>query len=200
MNTVLLVFQKNIELGKVKTRLASSIGDFEALNIYKKLVTHTKTIIDSVKAEKQIWYSNFIQENDIWHTSTYKKYKQQGSSLGSRMQYAFEAAFLRPTITKVIIVGTDCAEINTQMVETAFSTLDKNDFVLGPAKDGGYYLLGMQAFYPSVFVDIPWSTDQAFSYTVKTIKKLNKNVCFLPTLHDVDTLEDWQRARKYLEP
>lgn len=195
MDSVVLVFQKNLELGKVKTRLAISIGDHEALSVYKKLIAHTKKTIDSIKAEKQIWYSSSIEENDIWETSTYKKYNQEGLSLGSRMEYAFKTAFERSEPKKVIIIGTDCAEINTQMVEHAFSALDRNDFVIGPANDGGYYLLGMQAFHPSIFVNIPWSTDQVLNETITIIQKLNKKVHFLPALNDVDTLGDWEKVR-----
>ncbi|MEL6945483.1 MAG: TIGR04282 family arsenosugar biosynthesis glycosyltransferase, partial [Bacteroidota bacterium] len=91
----------------------------------------------------------------------------------------------------VIIIGSDCASLTTSIVKEAFVSLDAHDFVIGPAKDGGYYLLGMRTFQPSVFEDIEWSTEQVFANTIRNIKKLNASYALMPVLSDIDYWEDW---------
>ena len=195
MGKVLLVFQKNPELGKVKTRLASSLGDEKALDIYLKLIGHTKKIIDPVYAEKQIWYSSWVENDDIWDLADYNKLTQRGEGLGNRMIYSFEFAFKDPDNNRVIIIGTDCAEITTAIIDDAFTELENHDFVIGPANDGGYYLLGMNAFYPEVFEKIEWSTSTVYASTIDRIKAIGKSVYTLPSLNDVDTINDWNNVK-----
>lgn len=199
MNRVLLVFQKNPEIGKVKTRLAVSVGDEKALEIYKKLIHHTRKVIEPVVANKQIWYSTKIEEEDEWDAVHYQKSVQMGKGLGERMSTSFMNAFSNPETGKVVIIGTDCAEITSKLIEQAFDTLESFDFVLGPAIDGGYYLLGMSQFYPSIFSDIPWSSEDVCTITMKRIESLGKSMFLLPKLSDIDTVDDWNRAKNIID-
>ena len=195
MGSILIVFQKNTELRKVKTRLAASIGDKKALQIYLNLIGYTKKIIDPLCIIKQIWYSSCIENNDIWDSKLYVKRKQIEGNLGERISFSFKKAFEDSEVKKVIIIGTDCAEITTSLIKDAFVSLETHDFVLGPAMDGGFYLLGMNLFYPDIFHQIEWSTDTVFSKIVNQMNALNKSIHVLPPLNDIDTLEDWEKVK-----
>lgn len=137
-----------------------------------------------------LFYSDFINQNDDWDATQFQKYLQEGSGLGERIKNAFELAFQNHS--KVVIIGSDCASLNIEIVEEAFTALARFPFVVGPAMDGGYYLLGMDAFEPSLFKNIEWSTDKVFDQTVDVIKKLDKSCYLLPELSDIDTEEDWE--------
>ena len=195
MGSILIVFQKNTELRKVKTRLAASIGDKKALQVYLNLIGYTKKIIDPLCIIKQIWYSSWIENNDIWDSKLYVKRKQIEGNLGERISFSFKKAFEDSEVKKVIIIGTDCAEITTSLIKDAFVSLETHDFVLGPAMDGGFYLLGMNLFYPDIFHQIEWSTDTVFSKIVNQMNALNKSIHVLPPLNDIDTLEDWEKVK-----
>ena len=107
------------------------------------------------------------------------------------MQVAFRNAF--EINQKVVIVGSDCASLTSEIIQQAFDQLDENDFVIGPALDGGYYLLGMRTFEPSVFEDIEWSTEQVLPQTISKIEVLNKRYYLLPALSDIDYEADWKK-------
>lgn len=199
MESILLVFQKNTELGKVKTRLAATIGDTKALQVYLKLIGYTKKIIDPLSSAKQIWYSSWIEKNDIWDSKSYEKRKQLEGDLGERISFSFKKSFDNPEVKKVIIIGTDCAEITTSLINEAFVSIETHDFVLGPAVDGGFYLLGMNKFYPEIFHQIEWSTGTVFSKIVHKMNALNKSIDILPALNDIDTFEDWEKVKHQFE-
>jgi rSAM/selenodomain-associated transferase 1 len=137
-----------------------------------------------------LFYSSFIDQNDEWDEAHFQKHLQEGDELGERIKNAFEFAFR--SHSKVVIIGSDCASINFEIVEEAFTALARVPFVVGPAMDGGYYLLGMDTFEPSIFKDIEWSTDKVFNQTIEAIKKLNKSCYLLPELSDIDYEEDWE--------
>jgi len=187
--SALLVFIKNAELGKVKTRLASTVGDEQALKIYLSLLSHTRHIAEEIKADRFLFYSSQINESDEWTPTLFQKHLQEGDDLGTRMKNAFTLAFQKHN--KVVIIGSDCASLNPEIVEEAFIALEATPFVIGPAMDGGYYLIGMNEFESSVFENIDWSTDQVFNQTINAIKKLNKSCYLLPELSDIDYEEDW---------
>ncbi len=136
-----------------------------------------------------LFYSDFVAEHDEWSKDDFEKLVQQGDDLGARIKQAFELAFQKHS--KVVIIGSDCASLTVEIVEEAFKALEAFPFVVGPAMDGGYYLLGMDRFESSLFENIEWSTDQVFDQTLKAIKKLNKSCYLLPELSDIDYEEDW---------
>lgn len=189
MQEALIIFIKNPTLGKAKTRIAQTVGDEKALQVYKELLNHTRQLAGSVEVNRLLYYSEFIDEQDEWSATDFDKRLQPSGDLGVRMANAFSEAF--ETNEKVIIIGSDCASLTKEIVNAAFKALDVNDFVIGPAKDGGYYLLGMKAFAPSVFENMEWSTEYVFKQTIARMDALNKTYALMPTLSDIDYWEDW---------
>lgn len=196
-DSLLMIFAKNPELGKVKTRLAKSIGDKKALMIYLKLLEHTHSIADSVFADKAIFYNEKVQDFDILDYYKFPKFLQKGNDLGDKMERAFGQAFGQH-YEKVIIIGSDCFELSTEIIEDAFTALDDHNVVIGPAKDGGYYLIGMDRHYPHLFKNKIWSTENVFLDTLLDVKKLKLGYNILPTLSDVDEEKDLGELRKHL--
>ncbi|BAO76061.1 TIGR04282 family arsenosugar biosynthesis glycosyltransferase [Winogradskyella sp. PG-2] len=183
----LIIFTRNPELGKCKTRLAKTIGDKNALDVYKYLLQHTADVSLKIDISRYVFYSETISEKDIWETKHFNKKLQKGDDLGQRMQNAFEALF-RLNYDKVIIIGSDLLDLNESIIENAFNALDHSDVAIGPAKDGGYYLLGMKKLHPKVFNIKAWGTETVYK---QTISKLNHNsVYVLETLNDIDYVED----------
>ncbi|MEM9819710.1 MAG: TIGR04282 family arsenosugar biosynthesis glycosyltransferase [Bacteroidota bacterium] len=190
-DAALLIFIKNAEKGKVKTRLANTVGAEKALQIYRALMAHTCKVAQSVSANRLLFYSNFIEAEDEWPINDFHKYIQQGNDLGERMQQAFSLAF--QSHQKVVIIGSDCASLSPDILTQAFQLLDQHAFVVGPAMDGGYYLLGMRQFSPKLFSNMAWSTEAVFPETLQRIKALNASYALLPELSDIDFEEDWQK-------
>ena len=191
---MLLVFVKNPQKGRVKTRLAEAVGDDKAMQIYQKLLRYTRDILSSLKTDVQVWYSQYIPLNDLWDQIGAEKRTQQGSSLGERMQHAFERAYAED-YQRVVIIGSDCAELTTNTIRRAFEQLRQHNTVIGPSQDGGYYLLGMDQFVEEVFEDKAWSTNAVFGETVEQIEDLGLSCHRLPELNDVDTIDDWKEVK-----
>ncbi|MCB0630780.1 MAG: TIGR04282 family arsenosugar biosynthesis glycosyltransferase [Saprospiraceae bacterium] len=192
----LLVFIRNPEIGKVKTRLAQDLGDLEALRIYNTLLAHTRQVTLAVDAHRLLFYSNFIDRNDEWPDRRFDKHLQPKGDLGNRMQQAFEMALKQ--FDAAVIVGSDCAELTPAILQTALDELEHHDCVIGPAIDGGYYLLGMRQLRPSLFQDMPWSTDQVYAETIKRMEAAGATYYTLPELSDIDYAEDWEQHRHLL--
>lgn len=189
---VLLIFIRNPEYGKVKSRLAAALGDDEALQIYLHLLEKTRQMTLECRAERWLFYSDVIQENDAWEADFFRKMQQdQTPDLGRRMQSAFETAF-EAGAEKALIIGSDCPDLSAEILEKAFQALDTNDAVLGPASDGGYYLLGLKTMDPALFRDITWSTDTVLQKTLEKLENQSKKYTLLPVLSDIDTERDWQ--------
>ncbi len=184
---LLLIFTRNPELGKVKTRLAKTIGDETALKIYKFLLEKTKNISSKVNTHRAIYYSEKIRKNDIWNNNLYQKYIQKGEDLGIRMLNAFQNGF-ENGYEKIIIIGSDLYDLSSENIENAFLKLEENDIVLGPAKDGGYYLLGMKTLHPYVFKNKNWGTESVKKDTLNDL--LDKKVKLLEIKNDIDVYED----------
>ena len=191
---LLIIFTRNPELGKVKTRLAKSIGDKNALTIYETLLTRTEKTIRGLSCDKAVYYSVKIRENDIWDASIYQKHQQHGDDLGIRMLNAFSEAF-NNNYDKVVIIGSDLFDLKSSHINEAFKALDNNDFVIGPAHDGGYYLLGMKFLYSQVFKNKKWGTTSVFKDTINDIK--NKSIHLLETLNDIDVYDDLQNIEAF---
>ncbi len=194
----LIIFVKNEEVGKTKTRLAASIGDEQALEVYRKLLEWTVEQTRDLEVVKEVWYSRFVAENDIWETGDYKKELQVGKNLGERMSNAFRESFGEESFEKVVIIGSDCAELTSGVIQEAFQKLEEYEFVIGPAEDGGYYLLGMRNYHREVFEGIEWSTGSVFDKTIEKIRELSAGYATLEQLNDVDTIEDWNRVKSAL--
>ncbi|OQX81614.1 MAG: hypothetical protein B6D61_00450 [Bacteroidetes bacterium 4484_249] len=186
---LLIVFMRNPVLGKTKTRLARDIGDKMAFNVYLKLLSNTNCIVKKAICDKAVCYSDTIDHKDIWDNNIFRKTIQSKGDLGERMENAFKDAFAEK-YCKVVLVGTDCFDITTGIINEAFDKLETNDIVIGPAKDGGYYLIGMKKLFPSVFRNKTWSTDVVLDQTLIDIWNYRLRYSFLPQLSDIDTLDD----------
>ena len=184
---LIIIFTRNPELGKVKTRLAKTIGDESALNIYKFLLHHTEQIIRNIDCDKAVYYSVKIRNNDIWDKTVYQKHQQKGNDLGKRMHNAFRDAFSKG-YKKVVIVGSDLYDLKAKDINKAFEQLSKCDVVIGPAVDGGYYLLGMKIMHSQIFQNKDWGTSTVFQSTINNLQ--NENVFLLHELNDVDIYDD----------
>ena len=186
----LIIFIKNPVLGEVKTRLATEVGAQEALRIYQKLLTFTRGISSKVRASKVLYYSKRILD-DEWGNDLYIKRVQHEGNLGQKMAGAFSEEL--KTFGKAILIGSDCPQISPEIIEEGFASLDIHDIVLGPSKDGGYYLVGMKKFIPGIFRNITWSTDSVLDETIERFSELHLSYQLLEELADVDHYEDWLR-------
>lgn len=184
----LIIFVKNVIPGQVKTRLAATLGNDVAMDIYQQLLKNLKNNIQSLDAGKIIFYSEFI-EDDIWDSSIFKKNIQQGNDLGERMKNAFDVS-LAAGYKKAVIIGSDCPGIDENILNEAFEKLTGFDVVIGPATDGGYYLLGMKKMYSFLFQDIEWSTDKVLQQTLSVCNRNHLTYFQLPELSDVDEEKD----------
>ena len=189
MSSALIIFVRNPVLGKVKTRLASTLGDEKALEIYRILLRHTSDVTKDLAVDKFVFYDDHIDQNDIWENDIFEKFLQQGSDLGERMTKAFDYLF-KKKYSKVIIIGSDCFELSESILSQAFDALSNHDVVIGPAEDGGYYLLGMHQFIPQLFDNKKWSSNSVYADTVSQLKEANKSIYELPLLNDVDKETD----------
>lgn len=191
---LILVFCKAPQLGTVKTRLAAKIGAEKALAIYQSLMQKTFEVVNSIPVEKQIWYSEPHASVDKLPSKT-EIHIQQGQDLGQRMSNAFEKAFRN--FGPILIVGTDLWTLEKTDLNHAFKQLETHDVVIGPASDGGYYLLGMNTFYPSLFQNKTWSSDRVLQDTLADLK--NQSVFLLDQKNDIDTFEDLQNYPELLK-
>src|SRR6056297_676468 len=190
---LLMIFIKNPVAGEVKTRLGASIWSTNALQVYKKLLSHTREIAVQVKCDREIWYSSMIDRRDSWNSDLFEKKLQQGRNLGVRMSGAFQQAF-EAGYEKAVIIGSDCPELEPQHIEDAFDALRSQDAVIGPSEDGGYYLLGMKKYTPEIFSDIEWSTSSVFEETNRHFEQLGLTCKTLEVLNDIDTIEDLKKS------
>ena len=190
MQRVLIIFVRNPELGKVKTRLSATLGNEQTLDIYRFLLEKTRQTAEYLDIERLLFYSEKIQVSDAWSDLLYVKQLQDSGDLGQRMHHAFATAF-RMGAEKVVIIGSDCPTLDGIILQSAFEALDHHDFVLGPTPDGGYYLLGMKYLEASLFEGIAWSTGTVKETTLLKIKSLQKSCGLTPMLSDIDTESDW---------
>jgi uncharacterized protein len=185
---LLLIFVKNAVLGKVKTRLAATIGPEKAFEIYQILLKRTFEVTVALPVTKAVYYSDYTTE-DLFKLPYYEKHLQSEGNLGERMQKAFEEAFAAG-YEQVCIIGSDCYELTEDILVQAFEKLERTDVVIGPAEDGGYYLLGMKKLHHSFFTGKNWSTNSVLPDTLNNVKAMGQSVALLPQLTDVDDEKD----------
>ncbi|UPL50640.1 TIGR04282 family arsenosugar biosynthesis glycosyltransferase [Hymenobacter sublimis] len=193
----LIVFARLPEMGRVKTRLAADIGAELALSIYRQLLAHTRAVVAPLPVHKTVWLAEAGPAADLtdeW--PGYEQLAQPPGDLGEKMQAAFAHDFDRQAAA-VVIIGTDCPGLTTAHLTNAFEALRTHDVVLGPATDGGYYLLGMKQLWPSLFTGKSWSTDTVCSATVADAQQLGLRLQLLSELSDIDTgadLRAWETS------
>ncbi len=184
---LLLIFTRNPQLGKCKTRLAETIGDQAALDIYRFLLEHTAAITRNLPVSKTVYYSDEIWENDLWERPTFAKALQQGHDLGERMMDAFDKGF-KAGYQRIVVIGSDMYDLRAEDLERAFNELEASDYVIGPARDGGYYLLGMKALNKKLFRNKNWGTGSVLKDSLKDLKE--HQLVLLSPKNDVDIYED----------
>jgi rSAM/selenodomain-associated transferase 1 len=195
MTRALIIFLKYPELGRCKTRLAKTIGDENALKIYNKLLSHNHQITKDLPVDKFLYFDKDTGKTLDWEAD-YKNAYQKQTDLGGRMEQAFTEIFEKEYF-KVIIIGTDCIELKTEIINDAYRQLNHFDVVIGPAKDGGYYLLGLNNPVPQLFQNIEWSTNTVLSDTIKTIQNLGLTYSFMPVLSDIDVEDDLNEELRF---
>lgn len=185
--------------GQCKRRLIPSLGAEGALNIFKNLVRHAlkrlQTFLPSATDTDLIIFYNggTLQKMQNWTGRQYTYRKQRGKDIGERMADAL--IFGLKDKQDTILIGSDCPDIDDSILREGFLGLTENDFVIGPAYDGGYYLIGVSGeldpnICKKLFEDIPWSTDTVFSKTLTLSKTLGLRPHILKKLHDIDTEAD----------
>ncbi len=189
-NDALIVFLKVPEKGKVKTRIGDVVGNEKAVDIYRKLLLKTMQTISHLSVQKLLFFAPKPFYLSEWPDQEVQEHLQQGGDLGERMHHSFEVALQEAD--RALVIGTDCPYLTPEVLSEAYEQLVHHDMVMGPSPDGGYYLLGMKTPCPEVFQDIPWSTDQVSTLTVERMKTLGKTWYEMPTLADIDFIEDWE--------
>lgn len=188
----LIIFLRYPQNGKVKTRLAKSTSSEFALNFYKSCVENIIRQVKNIpKINRFAFYSDTEEKDNIinWLGSKLFFSPQEGNDLGGKMKNAFEKVFSTGA-EKVIIIGTDVPDLSKEVIQNAFKSLDNSDVVIGPSRDGGYYLLGMKRMNPNLFEGIEYSNNSVYQCTVEKFSKLNLSYYVLPELQDIDTEKD----------
>ena len=187
----LIIFLRYPEKGKVKTRIAQSLGEDEALSAYERLTNITLQLAEKLDLPVYLFYDGRIPEK---RNQKFFYKNQIPGNLGEKMLSAFE--FVLGKHIKAVIIGSDCPEISPEDIVFSFQQLDKYDTVLGPSEDGGYYLLGIKKINPLLFDQIEWGTQNVLQQTLEKIRNLKMSNYLLQTLEDIDTGEQWLRYKK----
>jgi uncharacterized protein len=187
--SALIILVKNPILGKVKTRLAATIGDEKALDIYIQLLDKTRRITEQLAVDKFVYYDQEISQNDIWDARIFQKALQLPIGFGERIKQAFSDTF-EQGYERICIIGSDCWQLTQQIIEKAFEKLFNHDVVMGPSTDGGYYLLGMKKHLPFLFDNKQWSTFTVSKDTWDDCYRHGLSCYLLDELTDIDTEED----------
>lgn len=203
MKPTLAVLLKAPHPGRVKTRLAATVGEAEATAIYRRLVER------QVRALPSSWNATIHfdppgagEEMRAWLSplrSGLAYLPQSAGDLGARLNAAFVTHFSAGT-RAVIALGGDCPGLDQTLLESAREKLLSADVVLGPAADGGYYLIGMNAPCAALFEGIPWSTPSTLARTREAVRRQGLRCVELPVLEDIDDAPSWERAGRYLLP
>lgn len=223
---IIILFVKYPQQGRVKTRLARTVGDEAAVHIYRQLVDHLIRLLRGLdfdeicisfdpvekQAEVEQWIRPMWREagRDLRAGGLSDKKPalvfraQCEGDLGQRLELAFAAVFEENQQTggfgaRVIAIGSDCIEIDGQTFQQSWAALETNDLVFGPTFDGGYYLIGMNALHPDLFKGIPWSSERTLQASLQVANNLALKEVLLDEKHDIDTEEDWRRAEVCLQ-
>lgn len=196
-NSAIIIFVKNPDLGRVKKRLAKSVGDSMALEVYQQMLAHTQLITKSLSADKFLYYDRLIDTTDSWEDDLYRKKIQTGKTMASRITNAFKEVF-KSGYEHVVIIGSDCLELDERIIRLAFRQLEHFDYVFGPTKDGGFYLFGMNTFHPEIFKIKGWGTPRLCTGMLNYIDHLNKTCFMLSELAGIATVDDLNEDLKLL--
>lgn len=213
----LIIFTRYPVAGKTKTRMISALGEQGSADLHREMTEYTLRNLLSLGSEKsteiEVYYSDgnlslmkawlnpvilsFSANNSSLKINPIFYHAQANGDLGKRMQRAFEEAF-NDAIEQVIIIGTDCPDLSEKVIQDAFMALNSHNVVLGPASDGGYYLIGLNKLFPALFENIDWGSDRVLAQTKRIIKQQKLSAYYLPILTDVDRPNDlwvWEKVK-----
>lgn len=205
----LLIFTRYPQPGKAKTRLIPALGATEAANLQRQMTEHmlaqVQTLRQHTSLSVEIWFAGSGVDTEIadrelmqaWLGSDWLYKTQIGADLGERLTTATQTAF-GDGMQRIVTIGTDCPGLDAVRIQAAFEVLYQADLVLGPATDGGYYLIGLRRFMPDLFVGIHWGSDTVLDQTVEIAERLGLSIAYLDPLTDVDRPEDlwaWEAVR-----
>lgn len=190
----LVIFARVPEAGKVKTRIAAELGDEDALSAYRRLA---ELVIGAVQQAGT--YSVTVSYTPDgggrtmgeWLGPSVGLRPQGGGDLGTRMAAAIAHA-MQLGAQGVVVIGTDCPDVTGSVIEHAFDRLTTADVVLGPASDGGYYLIGMTRLHLPLFERVPWSSERTLRVTLERARAIGLSVALLEERRDIDTADDWR--------
>ncbi len=196
----LLVFARLPELGKVKTRLAESIGAGKALAVYEAMLRDLLRAIGDSAGDLEIEIAGVPTESASGEAlraafGERALSMQTGTNLGERLSMAFSERFFFHRTQKIIAIGIDDPRLTREIIDHAFWLLESCDWVIGPAHDGGYYLIGCRAsvFKPRIFSEMPWGTEAVYRMTMQRIREWENTVGILPMHADIDVVDDLKR-------
>ena len=190
--SVLIIFVKNIIPGKVKTRMAKTLGEEKTLEIYQAMLMKIKEVVQFLPFEKAVFYSDEIVNDDIWD-NTFQKHLQEGKDIGERMHNAIEKMY-NNGYGKITLIGSDCYQLTSSIIMDSFRFLSDHDVVIGPAQDGGYYLIAMTGLYNGLFEDKDWGTSKVLEQTKEDLRKYEIKHTFVAELNDIDDEEDLRKS------
>ncbi len=190
----LIIFTRYPEPGKTKTRLIPALGAEGAANFQRQMTEKTVQTVRELAASSSVslevrYTGGNLELMQGWLGADLQYNLQGDGDLGDRLQESFEMAFDTGK-SAIIAIGTDCLDLSVEILAEAFEKLQKQEIVIGPADDGGYYLIGLSRWIPEIFIGISWGTSEVFQQTLMICKKLNLSVEFLPMLADIDRPED----------
>lgn len=201
MTKTLIIFSRYPEVGKTKTRLIPALGALGAAELQQKMTEHTLKTAIALQSSSDIAIQIHFAGGEIqlmreWLGTDFDYIPQTSGDLGTKMRFAFDHAFGLGN-QQVVIIGTDCPDLDQEILTTAFNSLEHHDLVLGVAADGGYYLIGLQRTIEELFQNITWGTEQVLAQTKNIAQQLKLAVDYLPTLGDVDRPQDLDIWQKY---
>ena len=192
----LIIFTRYPEVGKTKTRLIPLLGAEGAAHLQQKLTEQTlilgRSLVDK-GISLRVYFTggnSFLMQQ--WLGEDLDYLPQSGDDLGQRMGQAFIESFTQGA-KQVVLIGTDCPGLTPSLMNQAFKQLTPREIVLGPAEDGGYYLIGLSRFLPALFQGIDWGSDRVLRQTQAIIQHQHYTVDYLPQLFDLDRPADWRK-------
>jgi rSAM/selenodomain-associated transferase 1 len=201
MKNAIILFFRYPRLGKVKTRLAKMIGAEKALDLYRRSLQKTILLFRAMPNCKVVFCVEPAPAVSLLRKAYGKGvdiFAQKGTDLGERMRLALEAV-LKAGAEKAVLIGADIPGLSEKILAAAFQELDQHQVVLGPAADGGYYLIGMKQMLPELFFGMAWSTETVFSKTLAVLQRAGISYSLLPELCDLDSAEDLPYVKDFLE-
>ena len=201
MSETLIIFSRYPEPGKTKTRMIPNLGAEGAAELQRAMTEYTLNTAKQLlcrhsKFTIEVHFAGGNQQQMVeWLGKEIRYIAQVSGDLGDRMRTAFERAFNLDN-QRVVVIGIDCPDLDKIILNKAFNSLQKQDLVLGPAEDGGYYLIGLNHPLPELFQNIDWGSDRVLNQTKAIADKLNLSTHYLPILADIDRPEDliiWQK-------